>query len=93
MGERLEIWCPGHEVGFTVDLDEGADPPATVNVGLDQPLQRTAVGFLPGTGETLLAKDLGSLGSVAVGFHKRAFGIHDPGASVIAKFANLFGGY
>ena len=83
--EVQELLGAGDEVRLAVQLDEHADAPAGVDIGLDHALAGRAVGALRGGGDALLAQQ--RAGAIEVAFRpvERALGVHHSGAGLLAE--------
>src|SRR5699024_1384988 len=54
LGERLEIFGAGNEVGFAANFHHGTNAALGVDVGVNEAVVCIAVGLLAGLGQTLL---------------------------------------
>src|SRR5215213_6133746 len=88
-GELLELGRARHEVRLAVDLDEHADAPVEVHVGLDETLGRRPSTLFRGEGLAPLPQDLAGALNVAVRLLQRALHVHHPGGSFLPELLDL----
>src|SRR5262249_20378302 len=74
----LELVVAGDEVGFRIDLDDGAA--AAVHDGSDQPFGGNAAGLLLRGRQPLLAQPVDAALEVPAGLRERLLAIHHAGA-------------
>src|ERR1035441_6453643 len=91
--ERLEPVVPGDEVRLAIDLDQDADLRPDVDVALDQPLLRRAVGLLGGRRGALLAQDRDGFVGVAVRFDQRLLAVEEARAGQETQVVDHSCGY
>src|SRR5215218_303850 len=88
-GELLELGRARHEVRLAVDLDEHADAPVEVHVGLDETLGRRPSTLFRGEGLASLPQDLAGALDVAVRPLQRALHVHHTGGSLLPELLDL----
>src|SRR5215212_4845059 len=88
-GELLELGRARHEVRLAVDLDEHADAPVEVHVGLDETLGRRPSTLFRGEGLASLPQDLAGALDGAVRLLQRALRVHHTGGSLLPELLDL----
>ena len=81
--EALKLGSARDEIGFRIDLDDGAAPPARCDS--DKPIGGDAAGFLGRLRQTLLAQPVDRGFDIAAGLAERRFAIHHARARLVAQ--------
>ena len=89
MHQRLEILAASGEVGLAVDLEEHADLPPGVDVGLDQTLPGRPGGLLGRRGHALLPQELLRAGDVSVRLDECFLALHHPDSGLLPELPDL----